>query len=114
METSNPLIFERNEFVEDIHDIQNNHYNQNNNLHLESNIDFDSTLDTLENSIIEKLETFQCTHPNLVSLWKEYIKIKRINFMKAIVDCESMIEKLSENRDIAPETIVLLYALFSQ
>ena len=108
METYNQLVFERNQSIEDIR------YNQNNNEHLESNMDFDSTLDILESSIIEKLETFQFSHPNLVSLWKEYIKIKRINFMKAIVDCECVIEKLSENRDISPETIVLLYALFSQ
>ena len=79
-----------------------------------NNISLDSTLDTLENNMIEKLEEFQISHPNIVILWKEYIKIKRINFMKAIIDCETMIDKLSETRDIAPETIVLLYALFAR
>jgi hypothetical protein len=81
---------------------------------LTNNISLDSTLDTLENNMIEKLEEFQTSHPNIVILWKEYIKIKRINFMKAIIDCETMIDKLSETRDIAPETIVLLYALFAR
>ena len=74
---------------------------------------FDSTIDTLENNILNELNNFESTHPNIVSLWKEYIKIKRINFMKAIIDCESMIEKLSENRDVSQDTILLLYALFA-
>ena len=38
METPNQLVFERNRSIEDIQDIQDNHYNQTNNVHLESNI----------------------------------------------------------------------------
>ena len=43
---------------------------------------------------------------------KEYIKVKRINYMKAIVDCDEMIRNLETNRDISIETIAMLYALF--
>ena len=52
------------------------------------------------------------THPNLVNLWMEYIKVKRISYLKSIVDCESMISNLTNSRDISPETIAMLYALF--
>ncbi|GAI74579.1 unnamed protein product, partial [marine sediment metagenome] len=48
------------------------------------------------------------SHPNLVKLWKEYIKVKRISYLRSIVDCESMITNLTNSRDIAPETIAML------
>ena len=66
----------------------------------------------LEDDIMSRLNSYVDSHPNIVSLWKEYIKVKRINYMKAIVDCDEMIRNLQTNRDISIETIALLYALF--
>ena len=66
----------------------------------------------LEDDIMSRLNSYVDSHPNIVSLWKEYIKVKRINYMKAIVDCDDMIRNLETNRDISVETIALLYALF--
>jgi hypothetical protein len=66
----------------------------------------------LEDDIMSRLNSYIDSHPNVVTLWKEYIKVKRINYMKAIVDCDEMIRNLQTNRDISVETIALLYALF--
>ena len=66
----------------------------------------------LEEDIISRLNSYIDSHPNVVTLWKEYIKVKRINYMKAIVDCDEMIRNLETNRDISIETIAMLYALF--
>ena len=66
----------------------------------------------LEEDIISRLNSYIDSHPNVVTLWKEYIKVKRINYMKAIVDCDDMIRNLETNRDISIGTIAMLYALF--
>jgi len=66
----------------------------------------------LEDDLMYRLNSYADSHPNVVTLWKEYIKVKRINYMKAIVDCDEMIRNLQTNRDISVETIALLYALF--
>jgi hypothetical protein len=66
----------------------------------------------LEDDIMSRLNSYVDSHPNIVSLWKEYIKVKRINYMKAIVDCDYVVRNLATNRDISVETIAMLYALF--
>ena len=66
----------------------------------------------LEDDIMSRLNSYIESHPNVVTLWKEYIKVKRITYMKAIVDCDEMIRNLETNRDISIETIAMLYALF--
>ena len=70
------------------------------------------SMDILEIELQNRLDQYRDSHPNLVKLWKEYIKVKRISYLKSIVDCESMIENLINSRDISPDTIVMLYALF--
>lgn len=70
------------------------------------------TSNLLEDDLMSRLNSYAESHPNVVTLWKEYIKVKRINYMKAIVDCDDMIRNLESNRDISVETIALLYALF--
>ena len=69
-------------------------------------------IDILEIGLHNKLNRYRNTHPNLVNLWMEYIKVKRISYLKSIVDCETMISNLTNSRDISPETIAMLYALF--
>jgi len=61
-----------------------------------------------ENETFDRLNSYADSHPNIVSIWKEYIKIKRINYMKSIVDCDAMIGNLETTGDIAAETIALL------
>ena len=69
-------------------------------------------MDILEVGLQNRLNQYSESHPNLVKLWKEYIKVKRISYLRSIRDCESMITNLTNSRDIAPETIAMLYALF--
>ena len=69
-------------------------------------------MDILEIGLQNRLNEYSDSHPNLVKLWKEYIKVKRISYLKSIVDCEDMITNLTTSRDISPDTIVMLYALF--
>ena len=69
-------------------------------------------MDILEIGLQNRLDEYRDSHPNLVKLWTEYIKVKRISYLKSIVDCEDMITNLTISRDISPETIVMLYALF--
>ncbi len=69
-------------------------------------------MDILEIGLQHRLDEYRDSHPNLVKLWTEYIKVKRISYLKSIVDCEDMITNLTISRDISPETIVMLYALF--
>ena len=69
-------------------------------------------MDMLETNLQNKLDEYRDTHPNLVQLWREYIKMKRISYLKSIVDCETVISNLINNRDISADTIIMLYALF--
>ena len=69
-----------------------------------------TNMDILESDTMDSLDSYIDTHPNLVNLWKEYIKVKRISYMNSIIDCDTMIRNLSTNRDLSVETIVLLYA----
>uniref|UniRef100_A0A6C0C691 Uncharacterized protein n=1 Tax=viral metagenome TaxID=1070528 RepID=A0A6C0C691_9ZZZZ len=66
----------------------------------------------IEDDVLCRLNNYTDSHPNIVSMWKEYIKLKHINYMKSIVDCDEMLRTLESNRDVSVETIALLYALF--
>jgi len=50
-------------------------------------------MDILEVGLQNRLNQYSESHPNLVKLWKEYIKVKRISYLRSIVDCESYIIK---------------------
>ena len=45
------------------------------------------SMDILEIGLQNRLDEYRDSHPNLVKLWKEYIKVKRISYLKSIVDC---------------------------
>ena len=68
--------------------------------------------DILEEYIYSKLTNYETSHPNIIGVWREYLKVKKISYMKAIVDCDIMIRNISNHRDVSPETIAFLYALF--
>jgi hypothetical protein len=76
-----------------------------------SNAPQSDNIDTLEEDISTRLGFYENSHPNLVTLWKEYIRAKRVNYIKSMVDCDAVIRKMSINRDISTDTIALLYAL---
>ena len=62
-------------------------------------------MDILEVSLQNRLDQYRDSHPNLVKLWKEYIKVKRISYLKSIVDCESMI--------LNQPSLMILFFVFS-
>ncbi len=61
--------------------------------------------------LLLKLETYKSTHPNIISLWKHYIQIKREAFHKSLQDCQNCMDVLSIQSDIDMDTILFLYML---
>ena len=39
------------------------------------------SMDILEIGLQNRLDQYRDSHPNLVKLWKEYIKVKRISYL---------------------------------
>ena len=61
--------------------------------------------------IVTKLNEHSETHPNIVSLWKHYIHIKRESYQNSIQNCLKAIDAFKEQSDIEMETILLFYTL---
>ena len=59
------------------------------------------------NKIEKSLNTKRITHPNLVKLWKEYLKIKKENLEKTLNHCEKMIENIDNICDQSPEELFI-------
>ena len=59
--------------------------------------------------IVTKLNEYSITHPNIVSLWKHYIHIKRESYHKSIQDCKEEIENFTTRADMNIDTILFLY-----
>ena len=75
-----------------------------------------SILFSMENDIsgvLGKLENYRLSHPNIYSLWTEYINIKKQSYRKALVDCDDMLSLMSNTQDIPRLSIYLLYALYT-
>ena len=65
-------------------------------------------MNPVENDIFERLNSYADSHPNFVNLWKDYIKVKKFNYLKSISNCDQMIENLETTEDISVESIALL------
>ena len=63
----------------------------------------------LYNELIDKLDSYIDTHPNIITLWKHYIRIKRESYKKSLEDCTKAMNLLLEKEDLNQETIMLLY-----
>jgi len=75
-----------------------------------------SILFSMENDIsgvLGKLENYKLSHPNIYSLWKEYINIKKQSYQKALVDCDDMLSLIGDTQDIPRLSIYLMYALYT-
>lgn len=59
------------------------------------------------NKIEELLNANITTHPNLVKLWKEYLKIKKENLEKTLSQCEKMVENIDNICDQSPEELFI-------
>ena len=55
--------------------------------------------------IIEQLERKKDTHPHLAHLWQSYIKIKKQRFLQHCITCENIMERMTNEPDIDPNTI---------
>ena len=58
-----------------------------------------------------KLSEYKDTHPNIISLWKHYIGIKRESYHKSIHECTKAMKHFETHDDINSDVILLLYSL---
>jgi len=74
-------------------------------------------MEDFDNTII-KLERMSSTHPQLSTLWKNYLCIKKTHFEQQLILCNnifSMIEQDTiDNIDIPLPTLLLLYFIYNQ
>jgi hypothetical protein len=64
----------------------------------------ETRISDLENKLDDRLGS----HPTLVKLWKEYLKIKKRRFENDLIQCENMLDKIEEINDPSPEQLLLL------
>ena len=62
------------------------------------------------NKIETSLNANSISHPNLVKVWKEYLKIKKENLEKTLNHCEKMIENIDNVCDQSPEELFITYS----
>lgn len=63
--------------------------------------------------IVEQLERKKGTHPHLAHLWQSYMKIKKQRFLQYCSCCENIIDRLSEEPDMDPNTILTIFILMT-
>ena len=66
------------------------------------------------NNIKTLMTRYETTHPNLINVWKQFLDIRREKFLKALSDCETLIEKIDNgHQDLTREQIVVLYSVYN-
>jgi len=70
-------------------------------------------MDNSLNEVLENLNKYKITHPNIVNLWIEYINRRKQNMLQVIKECNEVIDKLNTKRDLSINNIVSLYILQS-
>lgn len=60
---------------------------------------------------IEKLKEATQSHPNLCTLWANYLILKKLAYDKALGEAKSILGTLSTTQDPDHETLIALYAL---
>ena len=58
--------------------------------------------------LIINLKQYQETHPNIVNLWTNYIKIKKEKMKSIIEDGEKMLNIIDKIQDLPLETILFM------
>ena len=66
-------------------------------------------MDTSVDDILNRFDRYKETHPNIVTLWKNYINIKKQNMLKIIQESNDVLSKLDTVNDIPLNDITLLY-----
>lgn len=61
--------------------------------------------------IIQKLNNNYHKAPDLIKIWKYYLKIKKENFIKSLQQCEMMLQQLETTPIMDIQTIALLYII---
>lgn len=67
----------------------------------------DSLMDQSFDAINRDLDRISETHPHLSRVWREYMKIKCLKFMKDMQSCNQMIGKTENIPDITPDQIIM-------
>ena len=64
-------------------------------------------------SIIERMEFFREKFPNIVNLWKHFLKKKKESFLQNLIQADFFLDNCENvlKEDLKPETITLLYLL---
>ncbi len=60
--------------------------------------------------ILLRLDQHASTHPNIVTLWREYLTIKHRRFIEVMAECETVIDRLAESDDLGRGAILAIYA----
>jgi len=60
---------------------------------------------------LAKLNEYKDTHPNIISLWKHYIGIKRESYKNSIQECIKAIEHFETLEDVNSDILLLFYSL---
>ena len=50
--------------------------------------------------IMQDLEKYKNTHPNLSTFWKFYIELKKKSFEKSLKDCSKIIDNFEHINDV--------------
>jgi len=64
-------------------------------------------------SIEERVDRLKESHPNIIELWINYIKVKKESFENGLNECEKALDIIERNMnpDLNRETIAFLYML---
>ena len=60
--------------------------------------------------LIEKFKDKSCTHPNMSSLWVNYLEVKKENLDSRLTQGEKIVDELLGMDDINPSLLMCLLA----
>ena len=60
-----------------------------------------------------KLKKFEVSHPNLICMWRDYLRLKKMAYFDSLRNCEEMIEHLESTPDVTPQMLITLYFLLN-
>jgi hypothetical protein len=70
-------------------------------------------MDTSVDDILSRFDRYKETHPNIVTLWKNYINIKKQNMLKIIQESHDVLSKLETVNDIPLNDLTLFCVIQS-
>jgi hypothetical protein len=69
-------------------------------------------MDNKYNNVLQKLNNHNTTHPQIILLWKNYLKNKMNNLQISLDKCTQFIENVGEHGDIDYTTLLILLHFF--